>query len=236
MAKDLIFKLKACRIIAFNFLEPVMKYTFILIFALIFSACSTFNKKDDALFNLTPSEWFAQILSDIRDKNLDNADEHYISFASEHINSDYLPQTVLILSAAHTAEERYTMANFYLDEYIKRFGDTQGIEYAKFLKIKANFDSFAKPNRNQTLMLKSIDEVSEFLAQYPNSQYRPLIETMLAKLHLAQTYLHEEIASLYERRGREDSAQIYRDRLEQGGIGADDFVRPTLPWYMRPFE
>ena len=85
-------------------------------------------------------------------------------------------------------------------------------------------------------MLKSIDEVSEFLAQYPNSQYRPLIETMLAKLHLAQTYLHEEIASLYERRGREDSAQIYRDRLEQGGIGTDDFVRPTLPWYMRPFE
>ncbi|MDD6161383.1 MAG: hypothetical protein PUB35_01055, partial [Campylobacteraceae bacterium] len=107
MAKDLIFKLKACRIIAFDFLEPAMKYTFILIFALIFSACSTFNKKDDALFNLTPSEWFAQILSDIRDKNLDNADEHYISFASEHINSDYLPQTVLILSAAHTAEERY---------------------------------------------------------------------------------------------------------------------------------
>lgn len=213
-----------------------MKYILTLIMLLALSGCSALNRKDDTLFNLTPDEWFTQILYDIRDKNLDSADEHYTSFASEHVNSDYLPQLVLILANAHVEEEKYTMANFYLDEYIRRFGNIQGIEYAKFLKIKANFDSFAKPNRNQTLMINSIEEVKKFLEQYPNTQYRPLIETMLAKLNLAQVYLHEEIADLYERKGKDDSAKIYRERLEQGGIGADELVRPKVPWYMRPFE
>lgn len=213
-----------------------MKYVFMSILLLTLCGCTAFNRKDTSLFNLSPDEWFAQILFDIRDKNLDSADEHYISFASEHINSDYLPQLVLILAQAHTDEERYTMANFYLDEYIKRFGNIAGIEYAKFLKIKANFDSFAKPNRNQKLLMQSMDEVRDFLRQYPNTQYRPLIETMLAKLSLAEIYLNEEIMSLYERKGKTGSAEIYKGRLEESGIGSDELVRPTLPWYMRPFE
>lgn len=205
-----------------------------LLFAL--SGCSALNRVDNTLFNLTPDEWFAQVLSDIREKNLDAADEHYISFAAEHINSDYLPQLVLILANANVDEEKYVMANFYLDEYIKRFGSQAGIEYAKFLKIKANFDSFAKPNRNQALIQRSIEEVRAFVIQYPNSKYRPLIDTILAKLALAEVYLNEEIASLYERKGREDSAAIYRQKLEDSGVGANDIVRPTLPWYMVPFE
>lgn len=205
-----------------------------LLFAL--SGCSALNRVDNTLFNLTPDEWFAQVLSDIREKNLDAADEHYISFAAEHINSDYLPQLVLILANANVDEEKYIMANFYLDEYIKRFGSQAGIEYAKFLKIKANFDSFAKPNRNQALIQRSIEEVRAFVIQYPNSKYRPLIDTILAKLALAEVYLNEEIASLYERKGREDSAAIYRQKLEDSGVGANDIVRPTLPWYMVPFE
>lgn len=205
-----------------------------LLFAL--SGCSALNRVDNTLFNLTPDEWFAQVLSDIREKNLDAADEHYISFAAEHINSDYLPQLVLILANANVDEEKYVMANFYLNEYIKRFGSQAGIEYAKFLKIKANFDSFAKPNRNQALIQRSIEEVRAFVIQYPNSKYRPLIDTILAKLALAEVYLNEEIASLYERKGREDSAAIYRQKLEDSGVGANDIVRPTLPWYMVPFE
>lgn len=213
-----------------------MKHLFVGILLLALCGCSAFNRKDTSLFNLSPDEWFAQILFDIRDKNLDSADEHYISFASEHINSDYLPQLVLILAQAHAAEEKYTMANFYLDEYIKRFGNIAGIEYAKFLKIKANFDSFGKPNRNQKLLMQSLDDVRDFLREYPNTQYRPLIETMLAKLSLAEIYLNEEIMALYERKGKEGSAQIYKERLEQSAVGQDELVRPTLPWYMRPFE
>ena len=218
-----------------------MKIWHILATALVLlglSGCSLIgDKKDKTLFNLTPQAWCSQILTDIRDADYDAADEHYISFASEHINSQLLPQVALILASAHSDNEKYTMASFYLDEYIKRFAtDSKSIEYAKFLKIKANFDSFAKPNRNQRLMIDSAAQIEAFLLQYPDTQYRPLIETMLAKLRLAQFYLDQEIAGLYERTGRQDSAQVYKDRLENSNLTDDEMVKPKVPWYMRPFE
>lgn len=218
----------------------MMKFWQLLIFILltfILSACSTFGqKKDNTLFNLTPQAWFSQILKDLRELNYDAADEHYISFASEHINSDLLAQTTLILAMACADNEKYLMANFYLDEYIKRFATRKEIEYARFLKIKANFDSFSKPNRNQKLMIDNVAQIEKFLVEYPNTQFRPLLETMLAKLKLAQFYLDQEIAKLYERTGKDESAQVYKDRLESTNIDDKDMIKPNLPWYMLPFE
>ena len=46
---------------------------------------------------------------------------------------------MLILVNAHIDEEEYVLANFYLDEYIKRFGLSKDIDYARYLKIKSKF-------------------------------------------------------------------------------------------------
>lgn len=215
----------------------IWQFLLFLLLSFGLSACSTFGqKKDNTLFNLTPQAWFSQILKDLRELNYDAADEHYISFTSEHINSQLLPQITLILANACAENEKYLMANFYLDEYIKRFANRDEIEYAKFLKIKANFDSFSKPNRNQKLMIDNINQIENFLLEYPTTQYRPLVETILAKLKLAQFYLDQEIAKLYERTGRDESAQVYKDRLENTNINDKDMIKPNLPWYMLPFE
>ena len=85
-------------------------------------------------------------------------------------------------------------------------------------------------------MIDNINQIENFLLEYPNTQYRPLVETILAKLKLAQFYLDQEIAKLYERTGRDESAQVYKDRLENTNINDKDMIKPNLPWYMLPFE
>ncbi len=193
-------------------------------------------KKDNELYNLTPDQWYNQILNDIKDADLESADKHYISFASEHIASPYLEQVLMILANAHVDEEEYKMANFYLDEYIKKYGTKKSIEYIQYLKIKANFDSFSKPNRNQKLVQDSITQINEFLKNYPNTQYRALLETMLIKFRLADYYLNVEIQELYNKLDREDSAKIYQEKIDNSPLNDINSTKAKLPWYMTPFE
>ena len=137
------------------------KFLIFAVFIAVISGCSA--KKGDEIYNLAPQAWFNLIIKDIKDSNLKAADEHYVSFSSEHIGSPLLESMTLILAQAHTMEEDYTLANTYLDEYIRRYGTDDKIQYAKFLKIKSNFDSFNKPNRNQKLVQISIVEIQNFL-------------------------------------------------------------------------
>lgn len=204
------------------------------IFLLFVSGCA---EKYTELYNLTPEEWYSQIITDIKDRDLESADKHYTAMSSEHVASPLLEQILLILSQAHASEEEYLLANFYLDEYIKRYGDNGSkTEFAQYLKIKANFDSFSQPNRNQKLMQDSINEIEKFLYIYPNTRYRPLIETMLTKFQLAIFHLNEQIADLYERTGREQSAEIYKQKIEESPLKDAQLIKPELPWYRKMFE
>ncbi|MFC2492469.1 MAG: outer membrane protein assembly factor BamD, partial [Campylobacter curvus] len=134
-------------------------------------------------------------------------------------------------------EEEYLLANHYLDEYIKRYGDGgPKTEFAQYLKIKANFDSFSQPNRNQKLMEDSVKEIEKFLYMYPNTEFRPLIETMLIKFKLSLYYLNIQIEDLYKRTGRDVSAEIYKERVESSPLKDADLIKPDVAWYRKIFE
>lgn len=202
---------------------------------LFLAACSA--KQEDVLYGLSPDEWYGQILQDIKENDLETADKHYTTFSSEHISSPLLEQMLLILAQAHARNEEYIMANFYLDEYIKRYGDGgTKTEFAEYLKIKANFDSFKQPDRNQKLISDSIAGIEKFIYAYPDTEFRPLIETMLVKFKLARFYLNEQIQSLYERTGRDISAEVYTKKLEASALKDAKMIAPDLPWYRKIFE
>ncbi|EAK9945829.1 outer membrane protein assembly factor BamD [Campylobacter lari] len=214
-----------------------MKKLFIFSFiiaGLFLVACS--SKKAEDLYNLNSMEWYQQIIKDLQEKNLEAADKHYTSMAAEHIADPLLEQTLLILAQAHISEEEYEMAIFYLDEYLNKFGDSKNIAYIRYLKIKAKFDSFAVPNRNQALMLKTIEEINEYNQNYPNVQYNDLIDTMLTKFNLAVFYLDASIAELYQKKNREQSYEIYKQKIENSDFNKIDMIKPELPWYRKIFE
>lgn len=209
----------------------------LLILSLIitfFTACSTKNK--DELYNLSSSQWYAQIIKDLQDKDLEKADTHYSGMASEHIADPLLEPTLIILAQAHMDEEEYQLAEFYLDEYNKKFGNSKNIDYTRYLKIKAKFEAFAVPNRNQALMLQSQQEIDNFLKEYPNTQYKPLVQTMLTKFNIAVFYLDSTIADLYNRTNRQQSYEIYQEKLQQSEFLKRSIITPELPWYRAIFE
>ena len=70
---------------------------------------------------------------------MDKADSYYISLKSEHMRSPLMPTAILMLAHAHMNDEKYRLANFYLDEYSKRYGEGHNREYIEYLKIKASF-------------------------------------------------------------------------------------------------
>ncbi|WP_169752899.1 outer membrane protein assembly factor BamD [Campylobacter mucosalis] len=215
-------------------MSKILKFTAIFFAFFVMSGCA---EKYTELYNLSPDEWYEQIVSDIKANDLESADKHYISMASEHVASPLLEQILLILAQAHANDEEYILANHYLDEYIKKYGDNgEKTEFAQYLKIKANFDSFSQPNRNQKLMQDSVNEIEKFLYSYPYTKFRPLIETMLVKFKLAIYYLDMQIYDLYVRTGREISADVYKQKLESSSLKDANLLEPNLPWYRKMFE
>ncbi|MCI6989314.1 MAG: outer membrane protein assembly factor BamD [Campylobacter sp.] len=210
------------------------KFTLIFLVVAFLIGCNT--KSSSGLFNLPPEGWYHEILSDLKNKDFEQAEKHYVSFSSEHINSPLLEPTLLIMVQAYIEDEEYVKANEYIDEYIKRFGDASNIEFAQYLKIKANYESFIRPNRNQGLMQLSINQINDFLTRYPNSEFGPLVETMKVKFKLANHYLDMNIQDLYERTGKKTSAEIYKQRVENSAMKDANLQPPELPWYRSIFE
>ena len=206
---------------------------FLIFFAMFFVSCS---QKSDKLYNIPPQEWYSHILNNIKLNQLKKADENFVSFSSEHINSPYLEQIMLILAKVHMEKEEYLLANYYLDFYIRKYGDFEKIEYAKYLKIKANFDSFVKQKKKKKLIEDSIKQIDIFLYQYPNTIYKALLETMRTKFLLAQIYTDQQILDLYKRTGRKESAEVYRKKLENNPFKKNEILPPKTPWYVKIFE
>ena len=76
--------------------------------------------------------WYKNIVKNIASSNFDKADNYYISLRSEHMRSPLLPTATLILAQAHMEDQGYIMADYYLDEYLKKYASGKKIELAKF--------------------------------------------------------------------------------------------------------
>ncbi|MDX1808046.1 MAG: outer membrane protein assembly factor BamD [Sulfurospirillaceae bacterium] len=212
----------------------IYKVLLISIFVLLVSGCST--KEKVAIYNKPALYWYDKIIKEVQNQDLEKADDYFTSLSSEHVESPLLPTSMMMLAHAHMQAEEYILANFYLDEYIKRFGDAKNSEYARFLKIKANFDSFSHPNRNQQLLLDTIANTKAFVIKYPNSEFRPMVETMLVKLQLANLQLTEQIASLYKRLDKPKASKIYEKEIKDSSLKNADMIKPHVSWFRSLFE
>lgn len=205
-----------------------------IVIAVMLVSCSAKNK--DELYNLRASDWYDIIIKDLAKRDLEKADEHYMGFVSEHAIDKLLEPILLILTQRHIDEENYQMAVFYLDEYNKKFGSSKNVDYIRYLKIKAKYDSFIRPNRNQKLIYDTIDEIKGFLDQKPPKKYEILANTMLNRFYITSYYLDQSIYDLYQRIDKKDSAKIIEKRLKNSEFYGMDIVPPYTPWYRAIFE
>ena len=177
-------------------------------------------------FNKPALYWYKKIGGSIASDNLDKADAYYISLKSEHMRSPLMPTANLMLAYAHMENEEYLLADYYLDEYNKRFGEEGNREYIDFIKLKASFLGIKDVYKDQKLIMDSIEKANKYSYRYPGSPYLPLVNHILIRLHMSQYLLNENIAALYDRTGKEDAAKIYRDKNSNSIIGMTDITPP----------
>ena len=192
--------------------------------------------KDLDEYNKPAIYWYEKIIKSIADGNLDKADDYYSSLQGEHIASPLLPRATMILGVAHMYYQEYLLSEHFLDEYVKRYANDNEKEFAQYLKIKAKYMALPNPRRDQVLIGEAIKEAVKFKREYPNSMYYPLVDTMLTNLYLADAFLNETIASLYDRIDKPKSAKYYRNIRPEPWIVWSDVKRDNTPWYREWFE
>ena len=201
--------------------------------AFVLTACSS---KEEQEYNKPAIYWYNKMLKEIAENDLDKADDTYTSLESEHRNTPFVPTAMLVLVNAHIDEEEYALANFYLDEYIKRFGLSKDIDYARYLKIKANFLGFKYQFRDQQLIDETITQIQEFKSKYKNSPYMPLVDTINSRLFMAKASFDNEIAELYIRRDKEAAAAFYEQKVKESWINPAEIEPVKVPFYRSIFE
>ncbi len=203
-----------------------LKRTVLVAIALAFLFVGCANKDEVAEFNKPALYWYKKIGKSISDGNMDKADAYYISLKSEHMRSPLMPTAIMMLAHAHMNKEEYLLANYYLDEYNKRFGEGDDREYTDFMKLKAAFLGIKDVYKDQKLIMDSIANANRYLVRYPGSAYAPLVNTILVRLHMSQYLLNENIAALYERTGKPDAAEIYREKNSDSVVEMTDITPP----------
>lgn len=201
---------------------------------LFISGCADKNGVDE--YNKPAEYWYENIVDAITAYQLDKADDFYVSLQSEHSRSPLLESATLILAQAHENSKENLLAEFYYDEYIKRYATQQNLEYYKFKKIDASFKHIKSANRNQKLIHETIEDAKAFVQMYPNSIYNPMVKTVQARLEMTRFLINENIASLYERLDKPKAAKIYRKKNEDSWIISSDLTLPEKTYIEMIFE
>jgi len=190
-----------------------LKISVAVLLAVGLSGC--FGGQEEKDYGKTAQGWYDAIQKSIAHNELEKADKQYLSLRSEHMNSALLPTAMLALAQAHMANEEYLLANYYLDEFLKKYARGGWAEYARFLKLKAAFLGIHDINKDQKLVADTLARCQSFYSSHRGSRYAPLVQTMIVRLQMAQYLLDADIAHLYERVGKEKAAEIYRAKTKK---------------------
>lgn len=219
----------------YGLLMMKFKINLFLLLAAIFLFFSGCTKEIDE-YNKPAIYWYSKIIESVSESDLEKADEYYSSLQGEHIGSPLLVEATMILSIAHMENEEYLLSEHFLNEYIKRYANSNEKEAAEFMKIKAKYMALPNPRRDQALIKEALFEADKFKRNYPNSIYTSIVNTMITRLYLGEAALNESIADLYERVDKHKSAKYYRELEHQTWINWDEIERSNSPWYRSWFE
>nr|WP_245945787.1 outer membrane protein assembly factor BamD [Helicobacter didelphidarum] len=199
-------------------------------FIYFFLACS--NKNKEVIYNQPANFWYDGIFKNIRLGNLETADSYFSSLQSEHLNSPLLPEAMLALGQAHLSNEEYILSDFYFKEYLKRYGNPSNMDYISYLRLKSHLYAFKNNSKDQQFMSETILLIQDFIEKYPNSRYMLFVRDMEVKFVLGQNELNIAIARVYQKNGRKEAEQMYRDRIDSELQQATNPKPSKIPWYM----
>jgi len=180
----------------------------IVVFAFLLGSCAN----DNNVYNKPASYWYEKITTAIELNSLEEADDFYISLASEHRLSPYTKSAILLLGDAYMQNEQYIMANYYFDEYLEKFSTSRMSEYIKFLKIKSQMLAFKSRFREQFLIDKVISDIDNILLEYDNFTFKNEVLDYKTRLLITRSKFNGEISALYGRVGKQKAQKYYENK------------------------
>lgn len=180
--------------------------------------------------------WYQKIIKEASRGNIEGAGDYYSSLQGEHVKSPLLGEAMLIMAKAHMQQEEYLLANYYYDEYIKRFGTKKDIPYIKFLKLRANYYGLKNPKRDQKLILDTKTNSELFSKEYPASVYKPFAQTIISNISATEDQMNQEIAELYEKIDKPEAALYYQQKKASSFVTNVDIKNPETSWFRDLFE
>jgi outer membrane protein assembly factor BamD len=214
-------------------LQKFKNIIFLAIAIVLFGGCAS---KQTEEYNKPDVYWYNKMLKEISLYQLDNADETFVALESEHRQSPYLPSATMLIGIAHMDDEEYILANYYFDEYIKRFERNDIDGRVRYLKIKSKFLAFKQQFREQKLLDETIDEVEKYKRDFPNSSYLYLVKDIESRLLMGKSSLSLEIADLYKRVDKPLASLVYEGRAKESWENQKDIKPVIVPWYRAIFE
>lgn len=202
----------------------------VTIIAVLFAGCSKTPVSD-----MAAEYWYMESTKEVARYNLDIASDYYSSLIAEHPRSPLIKEATLMMATAHQNNDEYLLANFYLDEYIKRFGNLREIDRVRFLKLVADYKGVIRSGRDQKLLIDSAKHIEEFMDRYNSSDLAPYAQTLLTHTELASSEMNHKIAGLYTRLKKPLASDYYAQKAHhpatEAGIITPTIVRWPRSWF-----
>jgi len=203
-----------------------------LLIILIGSGCS----EKDELSNQSDRFWYNDMIKAIELKDLDKADDNFLSLETEHIRSPLLKTANIMMINAHIRSENYMLAGFYMDKYLSLFGTRDDREYIEYLRIKSKYLSLRRPLRDQKLLLDAIELVENYEHDFSDSKYLPFVKTMGTNLILAKSHFNLETARLYTRLDKNEASKYILSDKDMSWFKEDEIEKPHVSFFRALFE
>jgi outer membrane protein assembly factor BamD len=180
--------------------------------------------------------WYKELTKEAARGNLERAGDLFSSLLGEHNRSPLLKEAMMIMAKAHINDEEYQLADFYLDEYKKRYGNAQNRAYLQFLKLRAKYFALKQPKRDQKLILDTKIEAQTYIAMYPYSPYTLFAKTILSNIEATEESININIATLYAKLDKPKAAAFYQSKASATFLSDVEINQPEVFWFRALFE
>jgi outer membrane protein assembly factor BamD len=188
------------------------------------------------LTNQSDRFWYNEMVKTVELRDLDRADENFLSLETEHIKSPLLKTATMIMINSHIRGENYILAGYYMDKYNSYFSSREDREYIAYLRIKSKYLSLYRPLRDQKLLLDAIELVENYKHDYFDSKYLPLVKTMGTNLILSKSSLNLLTADLYKRLDKPEAVKYVLNDKDLNWFDANKTKKPNISFFRALFE
>ena len=165
---------------------------------------------------------YFDIYKNIKNRNLDSADDAYIKIKSDFENSEYLKKASLLLATVHMQNQEYILANFYLQETLQIDSSD---EFARFLLIKNQYLAAVKNRRDLNYINRALKALETNINLVSDSDYTILANTILTRVKLESIWKNREIGNLYKRLNKIKASEIYLNKIKALGLENQELVK-----------